>query len=103
MSSRALTSDTIQELYNFNNQPQYRTIEGYKPTARQEKSVDKWGGGRARLLVHAVVTLAFSCLLRIDEVLNLQAHDITILSRESISIHLPFRKTNPYGGELYHV
>jgi hypothetical protein len=99
MSSRAITSTVIKDLYDFNNQPQYRTIEGYKPTPRKDKSIANWGGPRARLLVHAVVTLAFCCLLRIDEVLTLQAQDVTILLTECLSINLSDRKTDPYGGK----
>jgi hypothetical protein len=100
MSSRAITSTVIKDLYDFNNQPQHRTMEGYKPTPRKDKKLENWGGPRARLFVHAVVTLAFCCLLWIDEVLTLQALDIRILSPECLSISLMHRKTDPYGGEV---
>jgi hypothetical protein len=99
MSSRAITSTDIKELYDFNNQPQHQTT-GYKPTPRKGRHIDHWGGPRARLLVHAVVTIAFSCLLRIDEALNLKATDITILNDQCMSINLSQRKTDPYGGKL---
>jgi hypothetical protein len=36
-----------------------------------------------------------------DEVLNLRAEDIEILSPTSISITLSSRKTNPFGGKGY--
>jgi hypothetical protein len=98
MSSRAITSAVIKDLFDFNNQPQYRTIEAYKAIPHQDRVTGNWGGPRARLLVHAVVAIAFSCLLRIDEALNLRAVDVTILCTECISINLSQRKTNPYGG-----
>jgi hypothetical protein len=99
MSSRAITSTVIKEMYDCNNQPQHQTV-GYKPTPRKDRHIDHWGGLRARLLVHAVVTMAFSCLLRIDEALTLKTTDITILQTECLSINLSQRKTNPYGGRL---
>jgi hypothetical protein len=99
MSSRAITSTVIKEMFDYNNQPQHRTV-GYKPTPRKDRQIDNWGGPRARLLVHAVVTMAFSCLLRIDEALTLQVADITILQTECMSITLSQRKTDPYGGRL---
>src|SRR5262245_11681985 len=98
MSSRAITSTVIKDLFDFNNQPRYRSVEAYKAFCHQDGVTGTWGGPRARLLVHAVVTIAFSCLLRIDETLNLRAKDVTILRTECISINLPQRKTNPYGG-----
>lgn len=58
----------------------------------------QWGNPRRRLLVHAVVTLAFVCLLRLDEVLNLTFEDITFHSAEHIEIDLFSRKTHPFGG-----
>lgn len=84
ISSKALTSDVIRDIFNFNKQMNHTS--------------ESWGGHRSRSLVHAVVTLAFVCLLRIDEVLNLRSEDIEVLSPTSISITLPSRKTNPFGG-----
>jgi integrase len=98
LSSRAITSTIIKDSYHFNNQ--WHDHHDYEHALATSKSPDSWGGRRARLLVHSVVTLSFCCLLRIDEALNLQVSDITIESTECISITLPFRKTNPYGGML---
>jgi hypothetical protein len=47
----------------------------------------------------ALHTLLRSCLLRFDEVLKIQMHDIKVLVPEtSISLTLPFRKTDQHGG-----
>jgi hypothetical protein len=89
VSSKALTSDVIRELFDFNN------------LLDDSEVGNSWEGRHSRLLVHAVVSLAFVCLLRMDEVLHLRAEDIEILSPTSISITLSSRKTNPFGGKNY--
>lgn len=52
--------------------------------------------------MQAIYTLAFQCLLRVDEVLSLQAHYITVLDEEEgkIELNLLFRKTNQFGGKM---
>ena len=51
-------------------------------------------------LVHAIITISFICLLRVEETLNLLNEDIEILeSGHCISITLRKRKTNQFGGE----
>ncbi|KAK0224195.1 DNA breaking-rejoining enzyme [Armillaria fumosa] len=52
-----------------------------------------------------VYLIAFTCLLHIDEALNIQAHDISFYVDEvdnthCMSITLPFCKTNPFGHKL---
>lgn len=61
-----------------------------------------WGGGRVRVLLQAVYTIAHLCLLRSDEVLKIQVHDMT-LYENGVSILLPFRKTHQSGGRLCQV
>jgi len=76
-------------------------IKDYAPGTRSQPHHDhEWGGGRARRLLQAAYTLAFLCLLRFDEVLKIQAHDIEIISDSCISLTLPFRKTSQFGGRL---
>ena len=58
-----------------------------------------WGGGNARTQLLVIYTLAFCCLLRIDEVLKIQAHDIRYLDDSTIELTLPERKTDQYGGK----
>ena len=86
-------------MYHFNHQPENWATEEYAPRKRAEKQRDRWGGGRARRLLGAAYTIAFLCLLRFDEVLKIQMHDIKVLAPEtSISLTLPFRKTDQHGG-----
>ncbi|KAK0494665.1 hypothetical protein EDD18DRAFT_1055760, partial [Armillaria luteobubalina] len=65
-------------------------------------SSGNWCRGNMRRLLQAVYLVAFTCLLRIDEALNIQAHDISFYvdqvdNTHCVSITLPFRKTNPFG------
>lgn len=52
-------------------------------------------------MLQAIYTLAFQCLLRIDEVLQIQSHHILVINEEKgeIQLNLLFRKTNQYGGK----
>jgi hypothetical protein len=60
----------------------------------------QWGGGRLRLMLQCIYTIAFLCLLRFDEVLRIQLKDIEVIDKEKghIKLTLPFRKTHQYGG-----
>lgn len=49
-------------------------------------------------LIHTTMTLAFTCLLRIDEALNLMFNDI-VADEDSITITLRSRKNAQCGGE----
>ncbi|TRM57293.1 DNA breaking-rejoining enzyme [Schizophyllum amplum] len=48
-------------------------------------------------LLQCAYTLSFICLLRIDEVLQIQMQDLTWNKDGSIDLRLPFRKTHQYG------
>ncbi|KAJ7362938.1 hypothetical protein DFH08DRAFT_664383, partial [Mycena albidolilacea] len=61
---------------------------------------DDWGGARARRFLTLAYALSFLCLLRFDEVLKIQMHDIEWISDTCIKLTLPFRKTNQFGGKL---
>ncbi|KAK7025662.1 hypothetical protein R3P38DRAFT_2529704, partial [Favolaschia claudopus] len=62
------------------------------------KEPHEWGGARARRLLTLAYVLAFLCLLRFDEVLKIQIHDIEWVSDTCIKLTLPFRKTSQFGG-----
>jgi integrase len=96
MSSRALTSDQIRQMYDYNMAEGRSTVQNL--TSRVKGKVI-WGSPRHRLLVHAVTTLAFNCLLRLDEVLNLRFEDIE-LRDDSAVVTLSSRKTHQFGGLL---
>ena len=59
-----------------------------------------WGGGKLRMMLQCIYTIAFLCLLRFDEVLRIQLKDIEVVDKEKghIKLTLPFRKTHQYGG-----
>ena len=87
-------------LMDFNRLAENWTIERYAPNQRKRIGGDarKWGGGRARRLLHAIYLIAFWCLLRFDEVLKVQFHDLEVISPSCIKLTLPFRKTQHIRG-----
>ncbi|KAK7033787.1 hypothetical protein R3P38DRAFT_3498502 [Favolaschia claudopus] len=97
-SARAITPEILAALYHYNNLPEVREI---KPVTRRKRTepVDpnQWGGGRSRLMLHAVYVIAFLCLLRFDEALKIQLQDIRRINEHSFELTLPFRKTSQYG------
>ncbi|KAJ7737404.1 hypothetical protein B0H14DRAFT_3117790 [Mycena olivaceomarginata] len=74
------------------------TVATYMTSLRRRKLPTDWGGGRARRLLMLAYVLSFLCLLRFDEVLKIQMHDIEWISDTCIKLTLPFRKTNQFGG-----
>lgn len=94
MSSRALTSDQIRQMYAYNLAEERSTVQ---IVTSRVKDKEAWGSPRHRLLVHAVTTLAFNCLLRLDEVLNLRFEDMQ-LRNGTVVITLSSRKTHQFGG-----
>jgi hypothetical protein len=61
----------------------------------------QWAGGRMRRMLQAIYLLAFLCLLRFDEVLKIEIHQLEVVDRAKghIKLTLPFRKTHQYGGK----
>jgi len=84
----------------FNTRPENWDIRDYTPGTRHKDNttMEQWGLGRARRLLTFAYNLAFTCLLRFDEVLKIQTHDITVLSESCLEVRLPFRKTSQFGG-----
>ncbi|KAL1726304.1 hypothetical protein EV714DRAFT_276702 [Schizophyllum commune] len=83
-SARAITPEVMKRLY-LQNRRDYAML-----------SSDKQEYLTSRLL-QAVYTIAFICLLRIDEVLRIQMQDLTWHLDGSIELRLPFRKTKQNG------
>jgi hypothetical protein len=102
---RCVFQEILQSLYHLNRQPENWVIKDYAPGKRTQKgtAVNKlWGGGRAHRLLSLAYTLAFTCLLRFDEVLKIQSHDIRLREdNNTLEVSLPFRKTNQFGGEMH--
>ncbi|KAJ7828688.1 hypothetical protein B0H14DRAFT_2197153, partial [Mycena olivaceomarginata] len=90
---------TLRKLYDFNHQPAVAEFKDYAAGSRKHaKGRHEWGGGWARRLLTLAYVLSFLCLLRFDEVLKIQIHDIEWVSETCIKLTLPFRKTNQFGG-----
>jgi hypothetical protein len=94
--------EIIANLYHHNNKPENAEI---KPVTRRMRGAavdpNQWGGGRARCMLHAVYVISFLCLLRFDEALKIQVHEVRRLSEKSFALTLPFRKTSQYGGTVF--
>ncbi|KAJ7683403.1 DNA breaking-rejoining enzyme, partial [Mycena olivaceomarginata] len=99
-SARAITQETLYKLYHYNHKPEVAEIKEYAAGSRKKpKPPNDWGGGgRARRFLGLAYALSFLCLLRFDEVLKIQMHDIEWISDTCIQLTLPFRKTNQFGG-----
>ncbi|KAF8194610.1 hypothetical protein BJ912DRAFT_847728, partial [Pholiota molesta] len=106
-SARAITTDVIRKLYDFNNLPENHEIQPYVPGVRRSKltsSIYLWGGPTARRELQAIYTVAFLCLLRSDEVLKICRKHITLdHDKETITLTLNFRKTHQDGGKCKHI
>ena len=88
-------------MHQFNTKPENWDIKDYVPGTRHKEDIaqKQWGLGRARRLLTLAYNLAFTCLLRFDEVLKIQAHDITVnTTNNCLEVRLPFRKTSQFGG-----
>ncbi|KAJ8080118.1 hypothetical protein PM082_016946 [Marasmius tenuissimus] len=79
----------------------YWDLKPFEKQSREGSDPKAWGGPRLRRLLHLAFVLAFLCLLRVDEVLNIRMQDIQLLKDEDgqyyIQLMLPFRKTNQFG------
>jgi hypothetical protein len=94
-----LTHKDLRKIWEFNQQLPERVF-GEKLV--HDEHTYTWSGPNCRKMMQAIYTLAFQCLLRVDEVLSLQAHHIVVLDEEEgkIEVNLLFRKTNQYGGKM---
>ncbi|KAG1902423.1 uncharacterized protein F5891DRAFT_949054 [Suillus fuscotomentosus] len=92
--------EILLKLYHYNHCPENWTIRAYQPGERVRGSsgndLSRWGGGHVRRLLSAAYTVAFICMLRFDEVLKIQVHDLRVHDTQ-VALHLPFRKTHQNG------
>ncbi|RXW16917.1 hypothetical protein EST38_g8936 [Candolleomyces aberdarensis] len=93
-SSRAMNAQTFGKLYDYNRK--------YWESANDEAAKGTWGGKHHRLLVHAVATLSFFLLLRLDETLSIKTENVKIVSDSEMIIYLEKRKNQPAGGRCLH-
>ncbi|KAJ3728953.1 hypothetical protein C8R42DRAFT_716828 [Lentinula raphanica] len=98
-SARAITLEYIGRMYDFNRRPENWNIQPFEPSKQNKDKIKYWGGPRFRRELHLAYTLAFTCLLRVNEVLKIQAHEIQLVpgNKKCLKITLPFQKTNQFG------
>ncbi|PPQ78301.1 hypothetical protein CVT24_006499 [Panaeolus cyanescens] len=106
-SARAIDVGILERLHDYNRPiiedklSRKEALGGtYQPGTRrpEDKStnIHNWGGPTARAALQAIYLLAFLCLLRIDEVLKIQADQIEV-DGDKITLSLWYRKTHQYG------
>ena len=95
MGSLAVTSDMINEMYAIKSPPN-QILLPVPQACYKDRGLDNWRALHARDLVHVVTVLAFVCLLRSDETLNLKRKDECI-SPDCVRINVTYMKTSPCG------
>jgi hypothetical protein len=95
-----MNQEIMAALYDFNHQPEKWNLEKISSTRQDGADIHQWGGPLHRRAVQAIYTIAFLCMLRIDEALKIQFHHIEI-GEKKIILTLPFRKTHQFGGESF--
>jgi integrase len=99
-SARAMDEETLQKLHNFNLS--FEEEEGPDSRKCKAERPENWAGHSIRVMLLLIYIIAFLCLLRFDEVLNIKWSWIqleTYKGRKRIKLSLPFRKTHQYGGK----
>ncbi|KAL0566138.1 hypothetical protein V5O48_015880 [Marasmius crinis-equi] len=100
-SARAITTDMIRLMYNYARKPENWIVKPFEQRHRATADPDEWGGPKFRRLLLLAYNIAFLCLLRVDEVLNIRMQDIRLMTDEDgqrmLKLTLPFRKTNQFG------
>jgi len=90
----------MEALYDFNHQPsKWDIYEATTSRYQDGHSIHQWGGPMHRRAAKAIYTIAFLCMLRVDEALKIQMYHIEIGAKTS-TLTLPFSKTHQFGGEL---
>ncbi|KAN0081028.1 hypothetical protein V8E54_004232 [Elaphomyces granulatus] len=85
-SARSIVEKDLFDFWGKNNE---REVTGWNPEYRDENDISNWGGPLQRLMMQAIYTISFLCLLRFDEVLK-----IIDMDQYHIRLTLPFRKTH---------
>ncbi|KAJ3555760.1 hypothetical protein NP233_g12131 [Leucocoprinus birnbaumii] len=107
VSVRAITPELLAQLFKYNKEhPGYNLTQPiYEGALRNMPKIEQlrkgyWCGPVGRRLLNLVYALAFTCLLRIDEALKIQHHEIEpkiINGKSVLVVTLPFRKTDQFG------
>lgn len=96
--------DDIQKLYEHNIKPEHYASSQWTSTG----NIKADPGPIGRRYLNFAYTVAFTCLLRIDEVLRIRHEHITLLPKNKslqvrLRLVLDFRKTAQFGSKLVHL
>lgn len=102
ISARAITPKIMGALYDHNHKPENWDIKPYQGTQscaqqQEDREKDIWTSPCGRRELQLAYTTAFSCLLRIDELMKIQSHDFRLVDGQTLELTLPFRKTDQCG------
>jgi hypothetical protein len=92
---------TLKKLHDFNIA--FQEDVGPNNRKRMAERRENWAGHSIRIMLILIYIISFLCLLRFDEVLNIQWSWICLEfhnGRNRIKLSLPFRKTHQFGGKL---
>ena len=100
-----MAQDIMEQLYDYNHLPENFEKKEFQTGKRGEApDPNHWGGPIIQCAAQAIYTIAFLCLLQIDEVLKIQIEHIEFVDRGTkdyrMVLTLPFRKTHQFGGKL---
>lgn len=99
-SARAITSDILKELYEYNTEfSGTHSVEAITPRG----DPFNWANAHTRCMLHFCYLLAFWCFLRFDEALNIEFHQVQLKFDDQgiayLEIQLPWRKTHQLGSK----
>ena len=101
-SARAITHDIIKKLYESNEA--YAMTHSTESISKLGDDLD-WGNTHTRCMLHFCYLLLFWCLLRYDEALGLEFHQVQLrkddLGVAYLEVQLPFRKTHQTGSMYF--
>jgi hypothetical protein len=99
-SARAITHDIIKKLYESNEA--YSATHSVESLSKHGDALD-WGNAHTRSMLHFCYLIMFWCLLRYDEALGLEFHQVQLCKDDlgifSLEVQLPFRKTHQTGSK----
>ena len=99
MSRRAIVEKDLADFFEKNNIIDRMEVQDWNTEYRKLDELSNWGGPLQRLMMQAIYLIAFTCLIRFDEVLKIQHHHIEVVNPDHghIRLTLPFRKTHQMG------
>ena len=98
-SVRAISEAKLEALYRYN--AQFARTRGIERRPVLADGTIAWAGWRQRVMMSLMYALGFMCLLRLDEILNIQVRNLRCRDarKGEIELLLDWRKTNQSGGK----